>query len=1005
MTGRLGVILILATVAGVASAAGPAIPDHLPRYQLALNVDPAGHLVQFRQRMTWTNPSATPTKQLVFNISSHYKIPDGDGLLLSKTLELLRLSPSYGIDRRGRHGTVEDVRLFGPDGKPGPDLVFAWKPSNLTALEVELPAPVPAGGSVTVEMVGSVRLPNKQGRWGQWNGVTYLTNALPVAAFYDDRGWHDVPFVPWHQPFWNEAGVYTATVTLPETHQLACSADVADTERLPDGLQRLTMKPFVGRDFAVVCSADFHDHHKTVRLDSGKTVELRCLALARHDYYANEILNIVAAAIPVYSRWFGDFPYEHFTVVESYFGWNGNECAGLIMIDERVFDMPKLAHGYVEYLVSHETCHQWWYNQVGTNGFSETFLDEGAATYFTHRMLDLRHGKNNRFLNWPAGLDWLPNIRRENYRYASSVGAIRRNTMPPAAGDLTEFGHLHALFTGAYDRGSKVYGLIEARLGEAAFFDFLRDMVSKYSFRVLSAAQLKAELTAYAGPASAPQWDELFARWVYGNGLTDWRIDEVTVGDRAGPRAGGAADRGVRVEVKVSQVREYDEPTVVGFQFADQDGFPVRVPIGPGAGPPPGADPYETEVSPGPGGSTTVRVTLPRRPTQIAVDPDRVLMDADPANNLWKPRVTFQAVPFYSFLYETDLTNDYDRWNVTAGPWYYGAFYADPWYTRATLLGARVGAYKTQHFAGGAYAAFRPDYRDVVVGVDGLFDHVLTPRTQIGFNYERRVAGPFGNTDGKDTAQRAVVYGRHILQLGSSLYLPPVNYVDVFSSYQDNFLPFARFHSPGAVRPEWTALAGVHYRLNLLTPYWDPERGIWVDVTYAGGGARVGDRTGTHQARGELATTQKLPDGLGYFSDVRVAGRVVGAAAFPDRGQFFALGGSTLFRGFDLAERQGSSLWVANAEARLPLARDVHWDVVDHLAGARNIYLAAFYDVGNVYAAGRSVGGTAHAIGGGLRADLALFSFIERATVRLDIGKTLNAATPVQVWFGVQQPF
>ena len=69
--------------------------------------------------------------------------------------------------------------------------------------------------------------------------------------------------------------------------------------------------------------------------------------------------------------------------------------------------MPKLAHGYVEYLVSHETCHQWWYNLVGTNGYSETFMDEGPATYFTHRLLDIRHGKNNRFLNWPEGFDWL----------------------------------------------------------------------------------------------------------------------------------------------------------------------------------------------------------------------------------------------------------------------------------------------------------------------------------------------------------------------------------------------------------------------------------------------------------------------------------------------------------------------------------------------------------------------------------------------------------------------
>jgi hemolysin activation/secretion protein len=127
--------------------------------------------------------------------------------------------------------------------------------------------------------------------------------------------------------------------------------------------------------------------------------------------------------------------------------------------------------------------------------------------------------------------------------------------------------------------------------------------------------------------------------------------------------------------------------------------------------------------------------------------------------------------------------------------------------------------------------------------------------------------------------------------------------------------------------------------------------------------------------------------------------------AWPRRGEFFALGGSTLFRGFDLAEKQGSFLWVANAEARLPVLRDLRWNFVDRVIGIRNVYFAAFYDVGGVYVNGSRVGSVAHALGGGFRVDASFFSFIERATVRFDFAKTLNAATPFQFWFGVQHPF
>ncbi len=1007
----LALLAVLAAVARPASGAPPvSVPDHLPRYDLTLTLDLPQHVARFREVVTWTNTSRRAEDTLVVSFYPRYRVPPGDALLLAKTLELLRMYPSDGMDVTGRAGEIDRVVLRNGTGS-GSDLTYSYREDNETSLVVQLPRRVGPGESVTVSVEGTIRLPPKQGRWGRWDGVTFLTNALPTVAFHDDDGWHGTPFVPWHQPFWNEAGVYSATITMPADQVLACSAGVAEEADLGNGWKRVTTAPFVGRDFAVLCSAEYREYATSVRCPDGRDVTVRCLARPRHEFYAREIARIAGDAIKTYSEWFGPFPYDRFTVAESYFGWNGNECAGLVMIDERVFDMPHLARGYVEYLVSHETCHQWWYNQVGTNGYSETFMDEGAATYFTHRLLDARRGKNNPLLAWPEEVSWLPNIYRENYRFASLYGAIRRNDAPAAAGDLPAFGHLYGLFSGAYDRGSKVFGMIETRLGPD-FFPFVRDLVKRYSFRVLQAKQLKAELIAYTGPQTAAQWDDLFDRWVYAKGLTDWSVETVQVEgkprvlNRYLPGVLPDAPAGVarRVSVVVRQSREYDEPTTVGFQLADGDGFPVRIPVG-ANGEPATVPEYDATVEPLPGHRWRVELTLPSEPKQVVVDPDRVLLDADPADNSWRlfPRV--RLVPLYSMLNETDLTNDYDRWNVAAGPWIWGPTYQDPWYTRSTIAGVRAGVYRTQTFAGGVYVGARSDYRDLVLGADGLLDHWPLPKTQVGFNFEHRLSGPWFGNRGEETADRAALFARYVLNYGSSLYLPPVQYVEAFTSYSDNFLPFARDTVPGAVRPGWTQLNGVHYRLNLYTPYWDPERGFWVDATAAGGEARLGPVVGTAQLRGELAGVHKLPEGLGYFSRVTAAGRVVAMGAVPDQGQFFALGGGTLFRGFDLAERQGSFLWVANSELRFPIVKDARWNVLDDLVGGRGLTAAAFYDVGAVYADGRVVGGVAHAIGGGLRLDLAFFSFIERATVRFDVGKTLNAASPFQFWFGVQHPF
>jgi hypothetical protein len=251
---------------------------------------------------------------------------------------------------------------------------------------------------------------------------------------------------------------------------------------------------------------------------------------------------------------------------------------------------------------------------------------------------------------------------------------------------------------------------------------------------------------------------------------------------------------------------------------------------------------------------------------------------------------------------------------------------------------------------------------------------------------------------------RGSVYARRIWKETSSMYLPPMLYDEFFATYQDNFLPFPR--TAGGERYDRLWMAGWHARLNLYTPYWDPECGVWADAMAAGGQAEFNGWKPMIQGRAELAAVHSLPEWTGPLRHARLAVRGLGQFATPEGGQFFALGGGTVFRGFDLAERQGSAMWVGNVEMRWPLALNVTWDCLDHCLGARNAWLATFYDVGAVYANGQLVGGNvAHAVGVGLRLDVAVFSMMERATLRFDVAKSLNGAAPLQFWFGLQHAF
>jgi hypothetical protein len=1028
--------LVLLCIPRSGWSAGPPLLVPHPNYDLTVDLDITRHVAVVRQVVTWTNPCDRPAEELIFNAHSHYSLPEKDVGFMAKMLEILRMNPSEALDLDGPACQIQKAYLLEttprpvgratlprkstdsstdetlppprrlPD-KPVPgvkriaqlELPFFFRPDNLTALVVRLPAPVAQGQTVSVALDFTMRLPQKQGRWGQWKGVTFLSNWQPVLAVYDSTGWQPTPFIPWHQPFFNEAGSFHALVTLPCNQKIACTGSIVSSRELGDGRREVEIQISCARDFAFLCSWRYAEFTGQVG-----PVHVRCMAFPEHEHYAKAMVGIACNAIETYSRWFGPYPYPEFTVAESYFGWNGNECAGLVMIDERIFGMPHVADGFVEYLLSHEVCHQWWYNVVGTNGYCETWMDEGLATYFAHRLLNLKYGKNSPMLHLPKGLEWLPNINRETYRYFGLYGTLGRGEACATVQDMPKYEHIVTLFSMCYDRGSKIVGMIEDRLGDAAFLDFMRLVYAKYHFRILRVAYFQRELEAYTGHS----WHDFFQHWLYGADMTDWCVEHVNVQNLSDSREStGACGKTIgpdkrtpcKVTVILKQKAEYNEQTVLGFSLDGSENYQVRVPILPAI--------QELELDDPPAriqalsdNRMRVDIYLPTRPTQIAVDPDQILVDPEPANNYWKPRVQWRFTPLYTLLDETDITTAYDRWNVVAGPWISAVVYPDPWYERSDIAGFRVGAYRTQQFEGGVYTGYRTDYRDIAVGIDGLRDHWPWPHTQVGFNAEHSLT----SIDDRPT-NRASVFGRYVFQYGDSLYLPPMNFLEGFGAIVENALPIPKHQLIQGEHFDHATLTGIHYHLDYLTPYWDPEGGFRLDATYAIGVPISGEHETFHRVDGQISTVKCLPDGLGWFSDTRIAGRLYGGIGLPDQGEYFPLGGSEALRGFDLSQRQGNAVWIASLEWRFPIVADVECDCLDHAVGLRAINGAAFYDVGNAYLKNQPLGPIAQSVGGGLRLDVVWFSIVERSTIRFDVAKTVNAATPLQFWLAFEVPF
>ena len=307
--------------------------------------------------------------------------------------------------------------------------------------------------------------------------------------------------------------------------------------------------------------------------------------------------------------------------------------------------LPSAGYRYIDHLVTHETCHQWWWNTVGTDGYAETFMDEGLVNGFTALRLDAKYGRNGPLIDWGPRLSWLPTIGREDLRLAGYYGWRRKGGTGPVVQDLDAMGNLNALFSLAYDRGGKVVEMIHNRLGDDRFFAFFRKLYTDYAFKTLHYADFKRELAAFDPQGNWPPSSTAGSR---------------AQRDRLGRRASAGqpaskADADVRqVTVELEQKGQMNEPTVVLCRCPEGE---LRVPIWPerGSYEVPGAQVDRQ------GDRWVVTVNAPGEPSQVEVDPDHALLDAQPDNNRWKPEIAWRLTPLVSPLDLSPQFQAYDR--------------------------------------------------------------------------------------------------------------------------------------------------------------------------------------------------------------------------------------------------------------------------------------------------------------------------------------------------------
>jgi hypothetical protein len=279
--------------------------------------------------------------------------------------------------RPARAGGGIDIGVTKVDGR-------AVTPRRSSATVLRVPAHVPAGTAVTVDVAFTLRLPTGiNDRFGHRGTTAWFGSGLPLLAWERGRGWALEPATSAFAEASTSEAMELTSLTVRRAKGLkviATGVQVAE-----DGTTARFRARSV-RDVAVAVGA-FRVGHAT----AGSVPIVVGVAPGLADDPAATAASL-ARAMRVHAARFGPFPYERLAVAVLPDIGGGIEYPAAVLLGR---SQTKDA------TASHEVAHEWWYGLVGDDQARNPWLDESFATYA--EALDRGTGPSYERMVIPAG--------------------------------------------------------------------------------------------------------------------------------------------------------------------------------------------------------------------------------------------------------------------------------------------------------------------------------------------------------------------------------------------------------------------------------------------------------------------------------------------------------------------------------------------------------------------------------------------------------------------------
>jgi hypothetical protein len=416
----------------------PATADRIVSYDISVALDAEKKELTGRERIVWRNPATDPgdavsdlwfhlywnafrNNRSTFFVESGGKLRDDEAQVDGwGWTEVTAMKLATGED------LLPSLTFEQPDDDNADDRTVA---------RVLLPAPVPPGGEMTIDVEFRAKVPKVFARAGYKGDFYAVTQWFPKLGVYEPAGMRGREKSGWncHQyhantEYYADYGTFKVEITVPKRFVVGATGPETARRENPDGTTTYVHEQADVHDFAWTADPRFLEFRERFSADKDvtpaeyeaaaklldrsldevrlKDVEIRLLLQPGHEPQTARHFVAAKLALKWYGLWYGAYPYPTLTLVDptpGAGGASGVEYPTLFFCGTSYlynFWPGKGLMHETEIVTVHEFGHQFWYGLVGSNEFEEAWLDEGFTTYSTAKVMEIGYGRDTAFVDF-----------------------------------------------------------------------------------------------------------------------------------------------------------------------------------------------------------------------------------------------------------------------------------------------------------------------------------------------------------------------------------------------------------------------------------------------------------------------------------------------------------------------------------------------------------------------------------------------------------------------------